>query len=140
MTSQRIISTVCPEETLGILAGEMEYDLLFVLVDEHTAQHCLPLLKKDGLLADAHCIIIPAGDDHKHIDTLSCVWEQLSVQGATRHSLLINVGGGMVTDLGGFAAATYKRGIRCINVPTTLLAASGIKPGIQYLLNNIFIE
>ena len=134
--SQRIISTACPEETLRILSGEMEYDHLFVLVDEHTAQHCLPLLRKGEPLADAYCIIIPAGDDHKHIDTLSKVWEQLSVQGATRHSLLINVGGGMVTDLGGFAAATYKRGIRCINVPTTLLAmvdaAVGGKTGINF--------
>lgn len=136
MASQRIISTACPVDMLQALTCEMEYDHLFVLVDENTAQHCLPLLAQDELLTNAHCIIIPAGDDHKHIDTLSGVWGELSAQGATRHSLLLNVGGGMVTDLGGFAAATYKRGIRCINVPTTLLAmvdaAVGGKTGVNF--------
>ena len=136
MTSQRVISTACPVDMLQVLTDEMEYDRLFVLVDEHTVQHCLPLLAQGKLLSDAHCIIIPAGDDHKHIDTLGMVWGELSEHGATRHSLLLNVGGGMVTDLGGFAAATYKRGIRCINVPTTLLAmvdaAVGGKTGINF--------
>lgn len=136
MTSQRIISTACPSETLRQLLGEIEHDRLFILTDEHTLKHCLPLLSQDGLMAEAHCITIAAGDDHKHLDALSHVWEELCSHGATRHSLLINLGGGMVTDLGGFAAATYKRGIRCINVPTTLLAmvdaAVGGKTGINF--------
>ena len=81
-------------------------------------------------------LCIGAEDVHKNIETLAYVWKQLSEQGATRHSLLINLGGGMVTDLGGFAAATFKRGIAYINIPTTLLsmvdAAVGGKTGINF--------
>ena len=134
MTKQRIISTSQLADTLEQLLADIHYDRLFILADEHTAQHCLPLLG-DSLTARAHCITIPAGDDHKHLSTLTHVWDELCTHGATRHSLLLNVGGGMVTDLGGFAAATYKRGISCINIPTTLLAmvdaAVGGKTGIN---------
>lgn len=136
MSTQQIISATQPSDTLRHIIGNIEYDHLFILTDEHTALHCLPLLTQDTLFAEAHHITIPPGDNHKHLNTLTHVWEQLCIQGATRHSLLINVGGGMVTDLGGFAAATYKRGIRCINVPTTLLAmvdaAVGGKTGINF--------
>ncbi len=87
--------------------------------------------------AGADLIEIPAGDINKNLTSLSSVWEHLSRGGFTRRSLLVNVGGGMVTDLGGFAAATFKRGIRFINVPTTLLgavdAAVGGKTGINFL-------
>ena len=85
---------------------------------------------------DYHIITIPAGDDNKNLDTLALVWQALSEQGATRHSLLLNLGGGVVTDIGGFAAASFKRGIRYINIPTTLLAmvdaATGGKTGINF--------
>lgn len=77
-----------------------------------------------------------AGDIHKTLETLASVWQVLSDKGATRHSLLINLGGGMITDLGGFAAATFKRGFSYINVPTTLLAmvdaSVGGKTGINF--------
>lgn len=133
MTKQRIISTNHLSETLSELLHEIEYDRLFILTDEHTAKLCYPLI--DEVAGSAHHITIPAGDDNKHINTLCHVWEELSSHSATRHSLLINVGGGMVTDLGGFAAATYKRGIHYINMPTTLLAmvdaAVGGKTGIN---------
>ncbi len=80
-------------------------------------------------------IVIPAGDDHKNIESLSAVWCALSSQGANRKSTLFCIGGGMVTDLGGFAAATFKRGIGCVNVPSSLLgmvdAATGGKTGIN---------
>ena len=132
MKPQRIISTEQPDAMLAQLLGEINHDRLFVLADENTATHCVPLLK---LGEEAHLITIAPGDENKHIETLNHVWEELSSHGATRHSLLVNVGGGMVTDLGGFAAATYKRGIRYINVPTTLLAmvdaAVGGKTGIN---------
>ena len=132
MKPQRIISTEQPDAMLVQLLGEIDHDRLFVLADENTATHCVPLLK---LGEEAHLITIAPGDENKHIETLTHVWEELSSHGATRHSLLVNVGGGMVTDLGGFAAATYKRGIRYINVPTTLLAmvdaAVGGKTGIN---------
>jgi 3-dehydroquinate synthase len=73
-------------------------------------------------MKDAISICIGAGDIHKNIETLAHVWKELRDNGATRHSLMINLGGGMVTDLGGFAASTFKRGIKYINIPTTLLA------------------
>jgi 3-dehydroquinate synthase len=81
-------------------------------------------------------IEIPAGDNHKTLDTLALVWLFLSRNNATRKSLLINLGGGMATDLGGFAASTFKRGMEYINIPTTLLgavdAAVGGKTGINF--------
>jgi 3-dehydroquinate synthase len=87
-------------------------------------------------MKDAILICIPADDTHKTVESLCHVWEELSNRGASRHSLLVNVGGGMVTDLGGFAASTFKRGIPYINVPTTLLsmvdAAVGGKTGINF--------
>ena len=132
MKPQRIISTEQPDAMLAQLLGEIDHDRLFVLADENTATHCVPLL---GLNEEAHLITIAPGDENKNIETLTLVWEELSSHSATRHSLLVNVGGGMVTDLGGFAAATYKRGMRYINVPTTLLAmvdaAVGGKTGIN---------
>jgi 3-dehydroquinate synthase len=114
----------------------LRHDKLFVLTDENTHIHCLPLIAKIPLLQEAKEIVIPAGDTNKTIENLSRVWQLLTEHGATRHSLLINLGGGMVTDLGGFAAATFKRGIRYINIPTTLLgavdAAVGGKTGINF--------
>jgi 3-dehydroquinate synthase len=111
-------------------------DKYFILVDEQTWIHCLPLLKGVSAIQDATTIVIPAGDSNKSLDSLCRVWEQLTKNRATRHSLLINLGGGMVTDLGGVAAATFKRGIRYINIPTTLLgavdAAVGGKTGINF--------
>ena len=81
-------------------------------------------------------IVIPEGDSGKSLSTVERIWDALEDYGATRHSLVINFGGGMVTDLGGFAAATFKRGLRFINVPTTLLgavdAAVGGKTGFNY--------
>ena len=133
MSKQRIIPATDLAGVLKELLGEITHDRLFVLTDEHTATLCLPLLAE--VVGGAHSIVISAGDDNKHVDSLCHVWGELSAHGATRHSLLINVGGGMVTDLGGFAAATFKRGIACVNVPTTLLAmvdaAVGGKTGIN---------
>ena len=134
MKPQQIIPTDTPDKALTTLINEIQPDRIFLLADENTAHHCVPTL---NTLLDkgAYLITIAAGDDNKHITALTHVWEELSTHGATRHSLLINIGGGMVTDLGGFAAATYKRGIHYINVPTTLLAmvdaAVGGKTGIN---------
>lgn len=114
----------------------IRHDKLFVLMDEHTHLHCLPLIKKVKGIQEAVKIIIPSGDTNKTLEHLNDVWKQLTENGATRHSLLVNLGGGMVTDLGGFAAATFKRGIAYINIPTTLLgavdAAVGGKTGINF--------
>ena len=111
---------------------------IFVLCDENSRQHCLPILASlhPAFCQEARIVCLPAGDEHKNIHSLSQVWQALSQGQATRKALLINVGGGMISDLGGFAAATFKRGIDVINIPTTLLscvdAALGGKTGINF--------
>jgi 3-dehydroquinate synthase len=110
-------------------------DQLYILTDDNTHELCLPLLKGIDSMANAHHIIIGAGDVNKNLKTLSDVWQVLSDGGATRHSLLICVGGGMVTDLGGFAASTFKRGIKYINIPTTLLAMVDAAVGGKTAIN-----
>ena len=112
------------------------YDKIFILTDTTTHELCLPVVADMESISGAQQIVIPATDANKTLDTLAHVWTELSAGGATRHSLLINLGGGMVTDLGGFAAATFKRGIDFINIPTTLLsmvdASEGGKTGINF--------
>ena len=136
MSKQEVIICRNLEEDLEKTVSQHTHDRLFVLTDEHTARCCLPLVARIPCMKDAVCICIGVGDVHKNLESLAYVWGQLSEKGATRHSLLVNLGGGMVTDLGGFAAATFKRGIAYINVPTTLLsmvdAAVGGKTGINF--------
>lgn len=111
-------------------------DRVFVLTDETTERLCRPLLSPCRTLQSVERIVIGAGDACKNLETLSRVWLALSQGGASRRSLLLCLGGGMVTDLGGFAASTFKRGIRYVNIPTTLLsmvdAAVGGKTGINF--------
>ena len=134
MSKQKIILCENLKTTLPEIVQECSYDKLYILTDEHTQQYCYPLLK--DLLPETEQIIIGAGDVNKTLENLAFVWQALSEKGASRHSLLINLGGGMITDLGGFAASTFKRGITYINVPTTLLAmvdaAVGGKTGINF--------
>ena len=101
---------------------QSSYSKVFVLVDENTKIHCLPHFKTLCEQPIDETISIKAGEVYKTIDTCTKVWTQLSQVGGDRKSLLINLGGGVVTDLGGFVAATFKRGIDFINIPTTLLA------------------
>ncbi len=133
---QRVIKSGHLASDLQEIIETFHPDKRFILVDEHTLVHCLPLLQDVPATRGATTIVIPASDSNKTLDSLSRVWKQLTQHGATRYSLLINLGGGMVTDLGGFAAATFKRGIRYINIPTTLLgavdAAVGGKTGINF--------
>ena len=109
---------------------------VYILVDEHTRVHALPTILQTLPLPESHICEIPSGEEHKTLQTVEKVWQFLQREGATRHSILFCVGGGMVTDLGGFAAATFKRGIVWVNVPTTLLgmvdAAAGGKTGFNY--------
>ena len=136
MDKQEVILCEDPAKSLEQAIARCPHDKLFILTDEHTHRLCLPLLADIPALQEAEEIIIAPEDLHKNLDTLAAVWQALSSRGATRHSLLINLGGGMVTDLGGFAAATFKRGIAYINLPTTLLAmvdaAVGGKTGINF--------
>ncbi len=132
---QKLIYTHDVDGAIEDVCRAGKYDRCFVLCDEHTARWVLPQLASQ-CIKEASLITIAAGDVHKDLDTLAQVWRALSEGGATRHSLLVNVGGGMVTDLGGFAAATFKRGMSFVNVPTTLLgavdAAVGGKTGINF--------
>jgi 3-dehydroquinate synthase len=112
------------------------YSRVFILTDENTAEHCLPLIKPhfDGM-DNFDILEIPAGEENKNIDFCIGVWKLLIDFEADRKSLLINLGGGVITDMGGFAASTFKRGIDFVHVPTTLLsqvdASVGGKTGID---------
>ena len=136
MSKQKVIICHDLKENLNTAVRNCPHDKLFVLVDEHTHQFCLPLIAGMECMQSAHIITIGAEDIHKNLDTLASVWKELGDHGASRHSLMINLGGGMVTDLGGFAASTFKRGIPYINIPTTLLAmvdaSVGGKTGINF--------
>lgn len=125
-----------PVADLNELIEKISPDKVFLLTDEHTQRLCRPLLEGVKGITKEQSITIAAGDHHKDTEALASVWQLLSDQGASRHSLLINLGGGMPCDLGGFAAATYKRGIPFINLPTTLLAmvdaSVGGKTGINF--------
>ena len=138
MEQQKVIISQHLALSVSQALADCNYDCLFVLVDETTERLCLPVLatifSESG--TNYATITIGAGDQHKTLDTLTHVWSELQRMGATRHSLMINLGGGMVTDLGGFAASTFKRGIHYINIPTTLLsmvdASVGGKTGINF--------
>ncbi len=133
---QTIIKSNSLTEDIIHILSNTKYDKLFILTDEHTINLCLPLLKSVSEIDNAGHIVVPSNDSNKTLENLAHIWKYLTENGATRHSLLINLGGGMITDIGGFAAATFKRGIRYINIPTTLLgavdAAVGGKTGINF--------
>lgn len=133
---QQIIKSNKITDDLSAVLTNTNYDKLFVLTDEQTSTKCYPLISSIPAVQKANQVTIPANDSNKTLENLSHVWNFLTTNGATRHSLLINLGGGMITDLGGFAAATFKRGIAYINIPTTLLgsvdASVGGKTGINF--------
>lgn len=133
---QRVVISKNLHQELAMAISECEHDKLFVLVDETTGKKCWPLIKDFLCLREANLITIKADDTNKTLESVSHVWSELQRMKATRHSCMINLGGGMVTDLGGFAASTFKRGIDFINIPTTLLAmvdaSVGGKTGINF--------
>lgn len=109
---------------------------VWVLADSNTARQCLPLLEPH--LPTGYTLVeIPAGEEFKTLATCETLWSELTEHRADRYAVLINLGGGVVTDMGGFCAAIYKRGIRFVQVPTTLLAqvdaSVGGKTGIDFL-------
>lgn len=109
------------------------YSKVAILTDENTHRLCYPLLS--GLPAH-HVIEVPAGEEHKHLQTCQVIWQRLTDLNFDRHSLLVMLGGGVLGDMGGFCAATFKRGIDFILMPTTLLsqvdASVGGKLGIDF--------
>lgn len=123
------------------LSGE-KYDSIFVLVDENTRLHCLQKIKTLKSLSNSIIIEIKSGEENKNIETCQFIWKKLIDANAGRNSLLINLGGGVIGDMGGFCASCYKRGIDFIQIPTTLLsqvdASVGGKLGIDFAgLKNI---
>ena len=115
----------------------LDYSQIAILVDEITKRDCLPIfLGANPQLNHALIIEIKSGEENKDISTCSFIWEQLTKTNFDRNSLLINLGGGVIGDMGGFAASTYKRGIDFIQIPTTLLAmvdaSVGGKLGIDF--------
>ena len=121
---------------LASLLSDLPKGQLFVLTDSHTKVHCLPLFAESIGNFSYHLLTLEAGEVTKNLTSVQLVWDFLLKHRATREAVLVNLGGGMITDLGGFAAATYMRGIRFVNIPTTLLAmvdaSSGGKTGFDY--------
>ncbi len=125
-----------PYSSIAEKINSDKFSSIFVLVDENTEKFCLELFIKKSGIKSFNKIIISSGEENKNIDTCISIWGQLNSFKADRKSLLINLGGGVLTDIGGFAASTYLRGIEFINIPTTLLgmvdAAHGGKTGIDF--------
>ncbi|MBK6983408.1 MAG: 3-dehydroquinate synthase [Bacteroidetes bacterium] len=124
-------------DALNTFLNKNKYSHYYILCDEHTFEFCLPtLLFHAPLLNEAEIIELESGEDKKTLETCLQVWGALTDTGADKKSLIINLGGGVISDLGGFVASTFKRGIDCINIPTTLLsmvdASVGGKTGVDF--------
>ncbi len=121
-----------PSDDLKKSINELQPDKVAILVDENTKSHCLPRLNTDFSVIE-----IKSGESEKTLKTCEHIWSEMTKMEMTRKSLLINLGGGVIGDMGGFAACTFKRGIRFINIPTTLLsmvdASIGGKVGVDFM-------
>jgi 3-dehydroquinate synthase len=126
---------ISPKLNTFLRAGK--YSSYFIICDSNTLQYCLPvLLRTCKILSKAEIIELEPGEANKELPIVAGIWQTLTQYGADKKSLVINLGGGTVSDTGGFAASTFKRGIDYINVPTTLLAmvdaSVGGKTGINF--------
>jgi len=123
------------QESLTNFFQERQYSRIAVLVDEHTEVHCLPLIN-DYLPDEPYIVRILSGEQHKSIATCQQIWRRMMDAGLDRKALLINLGGGVIGDMGGFCARTFKRGMAFLQIPTTLLsqvdASIGGKLGIDF--------
>lgn len=124
-------------DSLNTFLASYTQNQIFIIVDENTLQHCVTdLISNCELLHDAEIIEINSGEENKTLDICYQIWKTLADFKADRDSLIINLGGGVITDMGGFIASTYKRGIDFINIPTTLLsqidASVGGKVGVDF--------
>jgi 3-dehydroquinate synthase len=134
LMADNILFSTTPAQDLKQFLTNKSYSKIAVLTDENTFAHCFPLIEK-GL--PAHQVIqVKSGEEHKNIETCGQIWNSMTEQGLDRHAVLIVLGGGVLGDMGGFCAATYKRGIDFILIPTTLLsqvdASIGGKLGIDF--------
>ena len=130
-----ILLTQDPQKTLSDFLNKKEYSKILLIVDEHTKTHCLPLFD-ETFIAQVNGCVIKSGEEHKNLNTCSDIWGTMTELELDRKAVVINIGGGVIGDMGGFCAATYKRGIDFIQVPTTLLsqvdASVGGKLGIDF--------
>lgn len=122
-------------QSLSELLAQISFSRLVVLTDTNTQHHCLPILK-EILPSNSMFISVAAGEIHKNLDTCSLIWSRMTEEALDRKALMLNLGGGVIGDMGGFCASIYKRGIRFINCPTTLLsqvdASVGGKLGVDF--------
>lgn len=138
---------VIPVETYNIFLGDVEeslreflaqrsYSRLIVLVDEHTKEYCLPRITAALTGREWSRIVIPSGEQNKDLETCRIIWERMMAVRTDRKSLVIDLGGGVIGDMGGFCASTFKRGVDFVQIPTTLLAqvdaSIGGKLGIDF--------
>ncbi|WP_065218877.1 MULTISPECIES: 3-dehydroquinate synthase [Butyricimonas] len=132
---EHIVFTTDSSMVLADLLRGVRHEQLFIVADKHTVGFCDKLLEKVDWIP-LNVAVVDCGEENKSLDSVARIWSVLSRRGARRSSILLCVGGGMVTDMGGFAASTFKRGMRCIYVPTTLLAqvdaSLGGKTGINF--------
>jgi len=119
---------------LNTFLKEKNYPRTVLIVDENTQKYCLPILAKHIDVSDFLIINVPEGELNKNIDTAQIIWKTMMDNGVGRRDLCINLGGGVIGDMGGFAASTYKRGIDFIQIPTTLL--SQVDASIGSLIEN----
>jgi 3-dehydroquinate synthase len=121
-------------EKLSEILINKEYSKIFVVMDSNTHKFCWPILSP--YIMNYEIIVIPAGEANKTLKYAEIIWAKFQELFADRRAVLINLGGGVISDLGGFCAATYKRGIDFINIPTTLLsmvdASIGGKLGVDF--------
>lgn len=123
-------------EALQQLIDDKGYTKIAIIVDENTKKYCLPILEAN-VSFPFELIEVPAGEQHKHIQTCQLIWQKMMEAKLSRSALTINLGGGVIGDMGGFCARTFKRGMDFIQIPTTLLsqvdASIGGKLGIDFL-------
>jgi 3-dehydroquinate synthase len=130
-----ILLTQDPQQTLSDFLSKKDYSKILLIVDENTEKHCLPVFDP-SFLQSVNICLIRSGEEHKTLSTCSDIWQTMTTLELDRKAVVINIGGGVIGDMGGFCAATYKRGIDFIQIPTTLLsqvdASVGGKLGIDF--------
>ena len=117
-----IIVTRELENELGKILTRYPEDKVFLITEQNCDKLCVPLISQTPGFGNFKKVVIPAGEENKKLSSVEKIWLFLSQNGADRKSLVVNLGGGMLTDLGSFAASTMKRGMDFVNIPTTLLA------------------
>lgn len=110
------------EKVLGSILSFYPKDKIFLVTEDNCEKYCFPLLQNVPGIENLKSVVVSSGEENKNLSTVEKIWLFLSQNGADRKSLVVNLGGGMLTDLGSFAASTFKRGMDFINIPTTLLA------------------